>query len=177
MRPQQRFEMKPERPETCVNSVEYIVGEDDQNIDIDSDCEKADDSTSSESQAGISSPNVVSRVINGKLPVDQTYVRALSTVVTSAPVFDPHGATDSSQAPVASEPVSPPMPAIIAMFENDSRDVALMKHSVVPSFDSPPSSSAIATSTGAAAYTSASAVELLSTGCTSCAIVFSTQRQ
>ncbi|XP_067366136.1 zinc finger protein 883 [Channa argus] len=321
MRPQQRFEMKPERPETCVNSVEYIVGEDDQNIDIDSDCEKADDSTSSEcdheyvtyckptklhlgdpelndgssstdcssdasdspkskkriltspygntsicavcgrgpfrsmklhllhcsgvrvkyqcslckklfitekelnehymplyschicgqvfshenlyhhhqcpkgskspmfffcsetmpkvcnicksfftcektllnhvtrvhtsvvstkvciitnpsaltdenvlpclrgtaAQAGISSPNVVSRVINGKLPVDQTYVRALSTVVTSAPVFDPHGATDSSQAPVASEPVSPPMPAIIAMFENDSRDVALMK--------------------------------------------------
>ncbi|XP_070767754.1 zinc finger protein 62 homolog [Enoplosus armatus] len=46
MRPQQRIEMKPE---TSENSVEYIVGEDDKDIDIESDCEKADDSTSSES--------------------------------------------------------------------------------------------------------------------------------
>ncbi|KAK2844397.1 hypothetical protein Q5P01_011056 [Channa striata] len=119
-------------------------------------------------QASISSPNVVSRVINGKLHVDQTFVSSLSTVGTSsptsplassihpgrpptlksmvsarsvkscqptsqppkrlsAPVLDPHGATDTTQAPVASEPASPPTPTIIAMFENDSRDVALMK--------------------------------------------------
>ncbi|XP_044063646.1 zinc finger protein 271 [Siniperca chuatsi] len=49
LRPQQRIEMKPERPETSENSVEYIVGEDDNDIDMESDCEKADDSTSSES--------------------------------------------------------------------------------------------------------------------------------
>lgn len=46
MRPQERVEMKPERPETYENSVEYIVGEDDK--DFDSDSEKANDSTSSE---------------------------------------------------------------------------------------------------------------------------------
>ncbi|XP_018542748.1 zinc finger protein 160 [Lates calcarifer] len=49
LRPQQRIEMKPERPETSENSVEYIVGEDDNDIDMESDCEKVDDSTSSES--------------------------------------------------------------------------------------------------------------------------------
>lgn len=47
MRPQQRIEMKPERPESSEISVEYIVGEDDK--DFDSDCERADDSASSES--------------------------------------------------------------------------------------------------------------------------------
>lgn len=50
LRPQQRIEMKPERPETSENSVEYIVGEDDKDIDMESDCEKADESTSSESE-------------------------------------------------------------------------------------------------------------------------------
>ncbi|XP_070690747.1 zinc finger protein 62 homolog [Pempheris klunzingeri] len=49
LRAPQRTEMKPERPETSENSVEYIVGEDDNDIDVESDCEKADDSTSSES--------------------------------------------------------------------------------------------------------------------------------
>lgn len=43
---QQRTEMKPE---TSENSVEYIVGEDD-DVDNESDCEKDDDSTSSESE-------------------------------------------------------------------------------------------------------------------------------
>lgn len=47
MRPQERLEMKPERLGTSENSVEYTVGEDDK--DFDADCEKADDSTSSES--------------------------------------------------------------------------------------------------------------------------------
>lgn len=49
LRPRQRIEMTPERPDTSENSVEYIVGEDDKDIDVDSDCEKADDSTSTES--------------------------------------------------------------------------------------------------------------------------------
>lgn len=48
-RPQQRIEMKPERPETTVNSVEYTVGEDDKDVSIDSDCDRAEDSTSSDS--------------------------------------------------------------------------------------------------------------------------------
>nr|XP_046255336.1 zinc finger protein 585B [Scatophagus argus]XP_046255337.1 zinc finger protein 585B [Scatophagus argus] len=45
-RPQERIEMTPE---TSENSVEYIVGEDDKDIDTESDYEKVDDSTSSES--------------------------------------------------------------------------------------------------------------------------------
>ncbi|XP_029307151.1 zinc finger protein 208 [Cottoperca gobio] len=45
--PQQKIEMKPERAGTSENSVEYIVGEDD--IDMERDCEKSDDSTSTES--------------------------------------------------------------------------------------------------------------------------------
>ncbi|XP_051261530.1 zinc finger protein 62 homolog [Dicentrarchus labrax] len=49
LRPQQRIEMKPERPETPENSVEYIVGEDDKDIDMESNCEKAGDSSSSDS--------------------------------------------------------------------------------------------------------------------------------
>ncbi|XP_039972922.1 zinc finger protein 585B [Xiphias gladius] len=49
LRPQERIEMKPERPETSENSVEYIVGEDDKDIDMESDFEKVDDSTTSES--------------------------------------------------------------------------------------------------------------------------------
>lgn len=51
-RPQQSPEMKPE---TSENSVEYIVGEDDEDIDMESDCEKEDDSTSSESDDETSS--------------------------------------------------------------------------------------------------------------------------
>lgn len=46
LRPQERTTM---RPETSENSVEYIVGEDDNDIDMESDCEKVDDSTTSES--------------------------------------------------------------------------------------------------------------------------------
>ncbi|XP_032374217.1 zinc finger protein Xfin [Etheostoma spectabile] len=49
LRPQQRMAMKPERAETSKNSVEYTVGEDDNDIDIESDCEEADDSASTES--------------------------------------------------------------------------------------------------------------------------------
>lgn len=49
LRPKQRIEMKPERPETSENSVEYIVGEDDKDVDLDSDCERVDDSATSES--------------------------------------------------------------------------------------------------------------------------------
>ncbi|XP_035861824.1 zinc finger protein 70 isoform X2 [Sander lucioperca] len=49
LRPQQRIEMEPERAETSKNSVEYTVGEDDNDMDMESDCEKADDSASTES--------------------------------------------------------------------------------------------------------------------------------
>lgn len=45
-RPQQRTEM---RPETSENSVEYIVGVDDKDIKTESDCDREDDSTTSES--------------------------------------------------------------------------------------------------------------------------------
>lgn len=45
----------------------------------------------------------------------------------SAPAFAPPGATDTTPATAASAPVSPPMPTIMALFENDSKDVALMK--------------------------------------------------
>lgn len=45
LRPGQRIETQLDTPE---NSVEYIVGEDDKDVDVESDCEKADDSTSSE---------------------------------------------------------------------------------------------------------------------------------
>lgn len=48
-RPKQRAERQPKKPEPSDNSVEYIVDEDDNDIDMESDCEKADDSTSSES--------------------------------------------------------------------------------------------------------------------------------
>ncbi|XP_076594048.1 uncharacterized protein LOC143325050 [Chaetodon auriga] len=45
-----------------------------------------------------------------------------------APLFVPApSATDTTPAAVASDPVSPQMPTIMAMFENDSQDVALMK--------------------------------------------------
>ncbi|XP_034408919.1 zinc finger protein 70 isoform X2 [Cyclopterus lumpus] len=37
------------------------------------------------------------------------------------------GATDTSPAPAASDPITPPMPSIMALFENDSHDVAMMK--------------------------------------------------
>lgn len=47
-RPKQRAERKPRKPDPSVNSVEYIVDEDN-DIDMESDCDKADDSTSSES--------------------------------------------------------------------------------------------------------------------------------
>ncbi|XP_040899752.1 zinc finger protein 16 [Toxotes jaculatrix] len=50
LRLQQRIEMKPERPETPENSVEYIVGQDDNDIDMESDCERVEDSTNSESE-------------------------------------------------------------------------------------------------------------------------------
>ncbi|KAE8288645.1 hypothetical protein D5F01_LYC12520 [Larimichthys crocea] len=49
LKPQQTTEMKPARHETPENSVEYIVGEDDNDADMERDCKKADDSTSSES--------------------------------------------------------------------------------------------------------------------------------
>lgn len=127
-------------------------------------------------QPAISSPTVVNQVINGKLRVGQTYAGSLSTVVKSspsslltssshpgtppslicfasaaaapvrsgkdgalgqpgnqplsclsAPSFVPHGAADATPATAASDPDSTPMPTIMAMFENDSQDVALMK--------------------------------------------------
>ncbi|XP_037641696.1 zinc finger protein 836 [Sebastes umbrosus] len=49
VRPQQRIERKPERAGTSDNSIEYIVIEDDDDVDMESDREKADDSTSTES--------------------------------------------------------------------------------------------------------------------------------
>lgn len=48
-RPKQRAERKPQRPKPSDNSVEYVVVEDDTDIDMESDCENGDDSTSSES--------------------------------------------------------------------------------------------------------------------------------
>ncbi|XP_026227500.1 zinc finger protein 836 [Anabas testudineus] len=115
-------------------------------------------------QPAISSANAASQVINGKLHTGQIYTGLLPSVVKSrpaslltsshsgrpsprsmaspapvksgnncvlthlsAPLFDPHGATDTTPATAASEPISPPMPTIMAMFENDSQDVALMR--------------------------------------------------
>ncbi|XP_075965675.1 uncharacterized protein LOC142969582 [Anarhichas minor] len=49
LRLQQRLEMKPERAETSENSVEYVVDEGDKDIDMESECKKADDSSSTES--------------------------------------------------------------------------------------------------------------------------------
>lgn len=45
----------------------------------------------------------------------------------SAPLSAPPGATDTTPATAASKPVTPPTPTILALFENDSHDVALMK--------------------------------------------------
>nr|XP_020464131.1 zinc finger protein 62 homolog [Monopterus albus] len=125
-------------------------------------------------QSSISSNNVVSQVINGKLQVGQTYAGSLSTAVKSSPssdlmvssnpgssasicmgspaapvkqgtdgalgqpatpppsclsspLFDLLDATDATPATANFDPVSPPIPSILAMFENDSQDVALMK--------------------------------------------------
>ncbi|XP_054478263.1 zinc finger protein 320 isoform X2 [Anoplopoma fimbria] len=46
---QQIIEMKPETAETSENNVEYILIEDDKDIDMESECEKIDDSSSTES--------------------------------------------------------------------------------------------------------------------------------
>ncbi|XP_029361089.1 zinc finger protein 883 [Echeneis naucrates] len=61
----------------------------------------------------ISSPNQVTRFI------DQTYAGSQSNPLKSD--------TDKTRATAASEPASEPVPTIMAMFENDSQDVALMK--------------------------------------------------
>ncbi|XP_067439083.1 zinc finger protein 16-like [Thunnus thynnus] len=45
----------------------------------------------------------------------------------SAPLFLPPSATDSTPATPVAHPASPPIPTIMALFENDSRNVALMK--------------------------------------------------
>ncbi|XP_042279372.1 zinc finger protein 585A isoform X2 [Thunnus maccoyii] len=45
----------------------------------------------------------------------------------SAPLFFPPSATDTTPVTPVSHPVSPPIPTIMAMFENDSQEVALMK--------------------------------------------------
>ncbi|XP_049440570.1 zinc finger protein 16 [Epinephelus fuscoguttatus] len=125
-------------------------------------------------QSAITSPHVVSQLMNGKLCAGQTYAGSLSTAVKSspsslltsssypgrplaticmasaaapirsgedfalapnsqltshlsAPLFVPSGATDTTPSTEASNPVTPPMPTILAMFQNDSHDVALMK--------------------------------------------------
>ncbi|XP_056236079.1 zinc finger protein 836 [Seriola aureovittata] len=67
-------------------------------------------------QSTVSSPDVVNQVSNGKLHVDQTCAGSLSTILKSD--------TDPTSATATSDPVSP---TIMAMFENDSQDVALMK--------------------------------------------------
>ncbi|XP_042346448.1 zinc finger protein with KRAB and SCAN domains 8 [Plectropomus leopardus] len=45
----------------------------------------------------------------------------------SAPLCRPPSATHTISSTATSDPVPPPMPTIIAMFENDSHDIALMK--------------------------------------------------
>ncbi|XP_035480895.2 zinc finger protein 574 [Scophthalmus maximus] len=45
----------------------------------------------------------------------------------SAPLFVTPGATDTTPATAAPDTVCPPLPTVIAMFENDSQDVALTK--------------------------------------------------
>lgn len=46
---------------------------------------------------------------------------------STQPVLFPPSATDETAAAVVSHPVTPPVPTIIAMFENDSQELALMK--------------------------------------------------
>ncbi|XP_069549444.1 zinc finger protein 16 [Brachyistius frenatus] len=50
-----------------------------------------------------------------------------SSRLSSPSSVHPHGATDTTPDAAASEPGPPPSPTILAMFENDSQDVALMK--------------------------------------------------
>lgn len=101
-------------------------------------------------QSVIGSPNVANQVINGKLRVGQTYTGAISSSHPSRPPA-PVCLTSAAE-PVKSEkegtlgqppsqplsglptpatadpdPVSAPMPTIMAMFENGSHNVALMK--------------------------------------------------
>ncbi|KAM9353443.1 uncharacterized protein ABDE67_005809 [Symphorus nematophorus] len=100
-------------------------------------------------QSAINSQNVINQVINGKFragPIS-TVVKSSPLASASAPVrsgnncvlgqstnqplshfsaalSDP-GITDTT--PPTAAPISPPMPTIMAMFEHDSQDVALMK--------------------------------------------------
>ncbi|XP_068425222.1 zinc finger protein 70 [Clinocottus analis] len=78
-------------------------------------------------QSANSGPIEVNQVMNGKLCVGQTSAgspKNQSLSRRSPPSIVPPGATDTSP---ASDPVTPPMPSILALFENDSKDVALMK--------------------------------------------------
>lgn len=61
-------------------------------------------------------------------PVRSQKDSTLSETVLSEPLIVPaSGATDTTPATAASDPESPPMPTIMAIFENDSKDLALMK--------------------------------------------------
>ncbi|TNN68300.1 putative zinc finger protein 56 [Liparis tanakae] len=50
-----------------------------------------------------------------------------SLIQHPAPIIVLADATDTSQAPAGSDAVAPPMPSIMALFKNDSHDVAMMK--------------------------------------------------
>lgn len=109
----------------------------------------------SAAQAYLRSPVIGSQVINGKLRVDQAsagsptaVVKPVPSVSTTSPLTDtspipiclisapkdgtsgrPTSQNFSSPSPsnVASDPVSPPMPTILALFENGSHKISLMK--------------------------------------------------
>ncbi|KAM7420530.1 hypothetical protein PAMA_014986 [Pampus argenteus] len=109
---------------------------------------------SSTSSATCQNPNTVKQAVNGNLSVRQTYAGSLTSLKSSSSNTDrPHVpiCMTSAAAPVRlgqgklcyptrgnssqltnqpatnRTPVSPPIPTIMAMFENDSHDVALMK--------------------------------------------------
>ncbi|KAM4579931.1 uncharacterized protein PAE49_005008 isoform 1-T2 [Odontesthes bonariensis] len=91
-----------------------------------------------EAKSAISSLGVGNQAINGKLRVGQNSVASLpcsssclvstaaSGVYRSAPSSDSPAATDPTPDTAASDPGSS-SPTILALFENDSQDVALMK--------------------------------------------------
>uniref|UniRef100_UPI0037E98902 zinc finger protein 27 n=1 Tax=Semicossyphus pulcher TaxID=241346 RepID=UPI0037E98902 len=101
-----------------------------------------DKKVASAAQAATSIPNVLNQVVNGKLHDGQSYASSLSTSLSTAPsAASARSGKDSAQdqPPIAlppdttpatsqtSDPDSTQMPTIMAMFENDSQDVALMK--------------------------------------------------
>ncbi|XP_059194463.1 zinc finger protein 62 homolog [Centropristis striata] len=92
----------------------------------------------SAAQSAISSPSTVNQAMNGKLCVRPPSTMCMAPSAgrggtnqpvtrLSASLLGPPGATDTAPSPAASDLITPPTPTIMAMFENDSKDAALVK--------------------------------------------------